>query len=104
MSDQTRAWSIWRSIGYAILAGIVGGLVTAGLFSNQLLGSLEIKTALWVGLGAGIVLALLAAYLLDQMSKLVGRVNRARARGGENLASAGKQLGKHVGSMFRKRR
>ena len=103
MSDQVRAWSIWRSIGYALLVGIVAGLVTAGLFSNQVVGDLEIKTALMVGLGVGIVLAVLFSYVFDQISKLMGRVNQATKQGSENLTSAGKELGKRVGSIMRKR-
>ena len=87
-----------------LLVGIVAGLVTAGLFSNQLVGSMEIKTALWVGLGVGIVLALLFTYVFDKVSKLMGRVSRAAEQSSENLASAGKQLGKRVGSILRKRR
>jgi len=103
MSEEIRAWSIWRSIGYALLVGIVAGLVTAGLFSNQLVGALGIRTALWVGLGVGIVLALLFTYVFDRVSKLMGRVNQAAERSSENLASAGKQLGKRVGSILQKR-
>ena len=104
MSEQIRAWSIWRSIGYAILVGVVGGLVTAGLFSNSLVGSLEIKTALWVGLGVGAVLMLLFAYVFDQVSKLVGQVKRAAKQGTQDPGATGKQIGKQMGSFFRKRR
>ena len=104
MSDQIRAWSIWRSIGYALLVGIVAGLVTAGLFSNQLVGTLEIKTALWVGLGVGIVLTALLVVLFDRLSRLMGQVNRAAKQGSKDPGATGRQIGKQMGSLFRKRR
>ena len=104
MSDQARAWPVIRSVGFALIAGIVLGLVTAGLFSNQLVGSLALRTALLVGLGVAIALTVLLSFALDRLSRLVARMHRATAQSQQTLNSAGEQLGRRVRSMLDRRR
>ena len=104
MSDRTRAWPVIRSVGFALIAGIVFGLIAAGLFSNGLVGNLELRTALLVGLGVAIACTVLFSLVFDRLSRLVARVNRAAAKSQQSLPSAGAKLGRRVRSMIDERR
>ena len=104
MSDRIRAWSVIRSFGYALIVGLVTGLVTAGLFSNHLVGSLELRTSLLVGLGVGIVLTLLFTVVFDRLSRLVGRLNQATEQKRKTLGLERERLEQRMRSMFQDRR
>ena len=104
MSDQIRAWRVIKSFGAALIIGIVAGLATTGLFSNGLIGDLDLRASLWVGLGVGVGLMLLFTYVFDQISLLVGRAGRAAERSKEKLSVGKERLGQRLRSRLKRRR
>ena len=77
MSDRIRAWKALKSFKLALIIGGLAGLLTAGLLHNHLVGNLEPRASLLVGVGVGAGLTLILTYVFDQASRLVGRVLRA---------------------------
>ena len=77
MAKPVRAWKLVRSVELALIVGGVGGLITAGLFRNRVVGSMGPLEALWLGIGVGIALAAAFTYVFDQVSQGVGNVKQA---------------------------
>jgi hypothetical protein len=76
MSDQIRKWPLVKSFQWAAMIGLVAGLVTAGVLSNHIVGNLELRESLLIGVGVGIFLTVVLTGVFDRVSNLTGRLAR----------------------------
>jgi hypothetical protein len=77
MSDQVRAWKVWRSFELALIVGGMAGMLTIGLTYGQFVGNLVPRQSLLAGAGVTVGLTLILTYVFDQVSKSVGSFRRA---------------------------
>jgi hypothetical protein len=92
MSDTptSRSWKLIRSLEIALIVGALAGLAFVGLTYSNFLLDMELRQAVFWGIGIGVVLTLLLTYILDQVSLAIGGF-RTAVKGRGNKSSTQKK-------------
>lgn len=76
-SGSDRSWKFIRSLQWSLLIGLLSGMAFVGLTYSQFMLELETRQAIYIGIGIAVVVTIVVTYILDQVSKSVGRFRNA---------------------------